>query len=328
MVRPDYYDLFKCIGGECKKNCCKGGWQIEIDDAALARFSQIGGAFGNKVRDAVDEENCFKHIDGHCPLLSPDGWCEMVKNGHELCTICDEYPRFTEFWDGYAERGISLSCEAAADIILDNKNKVTLINEPDGICNHPLFTMLVMARDDIFSILQDRSNDIFKRIRLALDYGEKLQKQINNDDYSPFSYTPCDTSAEHTNLNDIVIVLKEDLEILTDEWRAKLDILAEYESRSPSHTLDDIIGEQLAVYFVYRYFLKGAFDCDPLSKLKLMAVSVMIIAALENACGNIKECAALYSIEIEHDEDNIDYIYDEFLFNSALDFESIMSKIH
>lgn len=327
MVRPDYYDSFKCIGGKCKRNCCKGGWQIEIDDYALKRFSQIDGEFGEKVRNSIDEENCFKHINGSCPLLSSDGWCEMVKNGHELCTICDEYPRFTEFWEDYSERGISVSCEAAADIILDNRNKVKLINDIDGECTHPIFTMLIKARNDIFNILQNRDYDIFKRIRLALDYGLKLQEQINNDDYSEFSYEPHNTDCAHTNLNDIVIVLKEDLEILTDEWREKLEALEKHERTSPLHTLDDTVGEQLAVYFVFRYFMKGAFDCDPLSKLKLMAISVMIIAALENVFGNIKECASLYSIEIEHDEENLDYIYDEFLFNSAFDYESIMSKI-
>ena len=225
MVRPDYYESFKCIGGECKRNCCKGGWQIEIDDDALNRFSKIGGEFGEKVRNAIDEENCFKHINGSCPLLSEDGWCEMVKNGHELCTICDEYPRFTEFWEDYAERGISVSCEAAADIILDNRKKVKLINDAEGECTHPIFAMLIKARNDIFDILQNRDYDIFKRIRLALDYGLKLQDRINNDDYSEFSYEPHDTVCTHTSLNDIVIVLKEDLEILTDEWRDKLEVL-------------------------------------------------------------------------------------------------------
>ncbi len=327
MITPDYYDAFSCIGGSCKKNCCKGGWQIEIDDDALKRFSEIEGEFGEKVRGAIDDENCFRHVNGQCPLLSDDGWCEMALRGHKLCTICDEYPRFTEFWENYSERGISLSCEAAAQIILSNKKKVSLTGTSDGECTHPLFLMLIDAREKIFSILQNRELDIFTRIRLVLDYGQKLQDKINNDDYSKFTYEPRDTKTAHTDLNDIIIVLREDLEILTDEWREKLDILKRHEENAPRHTLDDMTGEQLAVYFVFRYFLKGAFDCDPLSKLKFMALSVMIIAALSNVFGNIEECASLYSTEIEHDEDNVDYIYDEFLFNSAFSLESLISKI-
>ena len=319
MVTPDYYDKFKCIGGECKHNCCEGAWEIEVDDEALDRFGKIGGEFGARVMASVDDNGVFIRQNGRCPLLSADGWCEMVQNGHELCIICDEYPRFTEYYDDYAERGISLSCEAAAEIILGNTEKVTLCGE-SGKCDDEFFKFLYMARAQILKILQDRSRDIYSRIRCALDYGVRLQDRINDNDFSDFSYIPKDETDSIGDTSVIFEVLAE-LQTLSDDWGKKLQ-----KAQMPK-AIDRIQTEQLCVYFVYRYFLKAFYDCDALSKLKLMAISVIAVLSLSDVCGGILESARLYSVEVEHNEDNIDAIYDEFLFNDDLSTEKIIGMI-
>ena len=78
------------------------------------------------------------------------------------------------------------------------------------------------------------------------------------------------------------------------------------------------------MYFVYRYFLKAVFDCDALSKLKLMAISVIAIASLK---GDIYENSRRYSVEVEHNEDNVEMIYDEILFNEDFSTENIINMI-
>ncbi len=326
MICPDYYSRFRCTADKCVHNCCRGGWEIGIDDEAMKRFSKLTGEFGEKVRASVGADNTFIRRSGQCPLLSPDGKCEMVLNGAELCVICDEYPRFTEYFDGYAERGISLSCEAAADIILNNKEKVTLTGEPEGSCTEPVFLLLKKARDDIFAILQERGTDIFKRLRLALDYGRYLQSRINKNDYGLFEYAPKDTFTSHRTLCGVTPIFKE-LSMLDSSRSGMLARLESDERGRSGHSLDPIAGEQLAVYFVYRYFLKAAFDFDALAKLKFSFLSVMMIAALENSFGDICECARVYSIEIEHCEENIDMIYDEFLFNDEFSYDNIIDMI-
>lgn len=325
MVTPDYYDRFECIGGKCLHNCCKGGWEIEVDDAALERFDKIEGEFGERVRSSINDENVFIHRDGRCPLLSSDGWCEMALNGHTLCVVCDEYPRFTELWENYYERGISLSCEAADEIILSNTDKVKLTGE-SGKCSHPLFKLMYQARGRIFEILQNREKDIFLRMRLALDYACELQDRINENNYAPFEYEPQDCFKEHESL-EYFIEFISGLENLYPQWKDMLAGAAEHEKKKPRHRIDPIKGEQLSVYFVYRYFLKGAFDCEALDKMKLAVLSTMTIIALENALGDLSECARMYSIEIEHDEDNVDAIYDEFLFSDELSFDSMVNMI-
>ena len=325
MIVPDYYSRFKCIGGECRHNCCRGGWDVEVDDEALERFSTIQGEFGDKVREAIDDENVFRHVDGHCPLLSDDGWCEMVQSGHELCIICDEYPRFTEFWEDYAERGISVSCEAAADIILSNREKVTLTGET-AVCDEPIFTFTYDARKKVFEILQDRDRDILTRLRLAMDYTEKAQERINENDYNRLSYEPEDHKAGHRSAAAYIDLLRR-LEVLNDGWTDILDKTYEREISGARHSYDELVTEQLAVYFVYRYFLKGAFDCDVLSKMKLAVLSVIAITAIADVTGDYPDTARLYSVEVEHDEDNIDMIYDELLFDEELSYDKIMEML-
>lgn len=326
MVTPDYYNKFVCIGGECKHNCCTGGWEIEVDEESMARFSNIGGEFGKKVLNSIDDENVFIRKNGKCPLLSDNGLCEMVCHGEDLCVICDEYPRFTEYFDDYSERGISLSCEAAADIILSNQDKVKLVGD-SGKCDEELFPLLYNAREQIFDILQNRQLDIFKRMRLVLDYGVALQERINNNEYGVFSYSPndCwDTKCDLVNLLEFL----DTLDILDEKWHSVLKQGIESEKVSDGHSADSVVAEQLAVYFVYRYFLKALFDCDALSKLMFMAVGVMSIIALANICGGIHESARLFSIEIEHNEENIEAIYDEFLFNNAFSVKNIINGIN
>ena len=320
MIKPDYYPQFRCIGRECKNNCCCGEWDIEVDDEAMGRFNAISGEFGKRVRKAVDSNNVFIRKNGRCPLLSDDGLCEMVLNGEELCTVCDEYPRFTTYYGDYVERGISVSCEAATKIILDNKEKVKFTGDT-GECTDDIFSLLISARTKIFEILQDRTTDIAKRIRLALDYGVALQNRINNNNnYEEFAYTPKD--ANHNNVStDELFKTLEMLDTLSDDW---CDILSKYDS---FNVTDEIKTEQLAVYFVYRYFLRAVYDCDAISKLKLMAISVITIVCLTNVCGDIYESARRYSIEVEHNEENIDMLYDEFLFNDDLDLNHILGML-
>lgn len=319
MITPDYYNKFKCIAGDCKHSCCIGAWDIEVDEDTLNRYLTLDGEMGERVKNAINEENVFIRQNGRCPMFSDDGLCDLVKCGAGLCVTCDEYPRFTRDYDDYIEKGIALSCEAATEIILNNKNKVELVGET-GECEDELFPILYNARKEIFEILQNREWDILKRIRLALIYGIELRERINNNDFDVFSYAPDDIDGEREDITPFVEFIKT-LPVTDETFHTMLD-----NAKHPD-SVDDIKGEQLAVYFTHRYFLQSIFDCDPLAKLKLMALSVMTILSMGEGCGDILEAARMYSVEIEHNEDGIDEIYDEFLFNDYLEIEKIINMM-
>ena len=122
---PGYYKNFHCISSECKDNCCVGGWQIDIDEETAEYYSTVNGDFGKKLRDNIDYDNlCFKLKDGKCPFLDNNNLCGIYKElGEEhIGIVCDQFPRFTEYFGNVKERGIGLACEEAAKIILTDRS--------------------------------------------------------------------------------------------------------------------------------------------------------------------------------------------------------------
>ena len=37
---PDYYKSFRCTADKCRKNCCAGGWDIEVDADTLELYKK------------------------------------------------------------------------------------------------------------------------------------------------------------------------------------------------------------------------------------------------------------------------------------------------
>lgn len=122
---PDYYKDFNCIADKCKHTCCKG-WEIEIDDDSMSRYSQYPYIM-EKIE--YDDDNHFKLMDGEvCPFLLEKGLCDLIiKYGEEiLCQTCRDHPRFRNFWSTRIEMGLGLVCEEAARLILDRKDPMKL----------------------------------------------------------------------------------------------------------------------------------------------------------------------------------------------------------
>lgn len=46
-VCPDYYERFHCIADRCRHNCCIG-WEIDVDEDALAAYRTVGGEMGER----------------------------------------------------------------------------------------------------------------------------------------------------------------------------------------------------------------------------------------------------------------------------------------
>ena len=133
MVRPDYYDSFRCIAAECRHNCCIG-WEIDIDDETLEKYKAIGGDLGAELRKNISLEPCAHFIlqsGERCPFLNGQNLCHLILQGGEnmLCQICRDHPRFYNQPYGVPEAGVGLSCEAAARQILMSPRPVSLLSD-------------------------------------------------------------------------------------------------------------------------------------------------------------------------------------------------------
>ena len=118
---PDYYKQFTCTAGQCPATCC-AGWQIQIDPASLKKYRKAKGPLKKRLRNEVDwDEKCFRRYGGRCAFLNDDNLCDLYLEGggsKAFCRTCRTYPRHIEEFEGLREISLSLSCPAAAEIIL------------------------------------------------------------------------------------------------------------------------------------------------------------------------------------------------------------------
>ena len=118
LTVPDYYDRFRCIASRCTDNCCIG-WEIGIDPAALADYQSQPGAFGDRLRAAIqpgDPPYFALTGAGRCPFLNGENLCDIYcqLGENHLCAICDQHPRFHNWFGEEKESGLGLCCEEAA----------------------------------------------------------------------------------------------------------------------------------------------------------------------------------------------------------------------
>ena len=123
IVMPDACRDFACLAGACRHNCCLG-WEIDVDEAALARYQAVPGALGQRLRDAVDDTGESAHFrltpEERCPFLNAGNLCDLlIELGEDsLCQICADHPRFRHELSDRTEVGLGLCCEAAARLLL------------------------------------------------------------------------------------------------------------------------------------------------------------------------------------------------------------------
>lgn len=354
--KPDYYDRFQCIAGECSDSCCIG-WEIDVDEERQAKYRAVTGELGERLRTCVDWEEGHFILQGkeeRCPFLNHENLCDLIIGlGEEsLCEICREHPRYYEWYDGLTEAGVGLCCEAAARLILECEDKAGFmeVEEADDLQNAEeenedaeLVSVLMKARETAFSVLQDRKYSIWTRLSLFLAYAEELQDALdfgNLDEIEESAEYYRSAAFEVNESNDqgkisayeTIVSYCKKLEPIDELWPARLNDLRDH-LKDASGFLEaekkmfDVNHERnyeyehLAVYFVYRYFMKCRTDGDVYSKGCLAVFCILLIRILdiakyiktgclckEDRVQNAKNC----SKEIEYSEENLALLAEMF----------------
>ncbi len=294
LIAPDYYLQFKCIARACKHSCCIG-WEIDIDKETCEYYGSIDGDFGKKLADNISdgEMPCFKLSENErCPFLNSENLCDIIINLGEdaLCQICSDHPRFRNFYETRTEIGLGLCCEAAAKLILDKKDKTSLViiddDNEDTVSESDM--QILNFRDSVIDALQNRNLDIFERI-----YDVLSQLDIIVPSIALYPWADIYSGLEH----------------LDNTWSEKLKLLktgANFE-----HSISDTSIEQLIVYFIYRHLTDGYDDGRVKERIAFAVLSVRIICALCAVCNEpVYEIARMYSSEIEYSEENMEKLLD------------------
>lgn len=359
--KPHYYQDFVCTADKCPDTCC-AGWQIVIDENSLEKYSNVSGDFGIRLLNSIDwREGIFEQYEKRCSFLNAENLCDIYKElgADALCDTCRLYPRHIEEFENLREFSLSLSCPVAAKMILECQEPVRFLEEEDEKeeCEEDfedfdflLFDCLLEVREKLFSIVQNRTIPIEKRmycvlktaknLQTALDEGELFERDFMAEIELCLQEKAEDFSG---NLYKIVQALRKDLlrlEVLREEWKTNLKAADNLFQKGETWYLEkrdrykaeirntigqeqwDIYKEQLLMFFLYTYFCGAVYDDMIYSKGVLSVISVFWIeeitfwswAADEGQIEekNLLETAYRYAREIEHSDENLNLLEEIF----------------
>lgn len=330
---PSYYNAFRCTADKCSDNCCIG-WEIDIDPDTAAYYNSVEGDFGKRLKENISAENSFILKGERCPFLNENNLCDIIINCGEsrLCQICSDHPRYFEWYGSLKEGGIGLSCEEGARLILTSDNLTfteSEICEYEDEIDEEFLSFLLSARENLFDIL---SSDLPLKDKLVciLDSAEKLQFRIDNPHLGDQLFVCDSTPSDSQSFRDI-LSLFSDFEPIDESWTQEYYSLMQNESFPLFFTeTEEKYAVNLLRYFIWRYFLKGVFDEEVLSKLKFAAVSILVIKAMtkenDSLCAWIEK-SKLYSKQMEYSEENRELFFDYTYEKQCLSTGSIKALI-
>ena len=226
VLKPFYYDDFKCIAGDCIDNCCHAEWEISIDKKTYKKYRKLKGQWGNKINNNIGRIRSnisdlrygkIKLKDKGCSLLDEKGLCTIHANLGEgyLCNTCKVYPReITKLGEIY-ERNLFMSCpEVARYFVRHKENFYFNMSEEelsdldkdyiiDKSYDEKLYNLLWDSRNLAMEIIQFKEIEIWKRIIFLKILTDKVQKLIDEENYENYEKVLKSFRNEIPNINVI-----------------------------------------------------------------------------------------------------------------------------
>lgn len=296
IVKPTFYKDFKCIAGDCPDSCCQG-WEVDADAESLEYYNTLDPSL--EIKQRIDRVLSKDEFDNNiftlapkkrCPFLNDENLCDMhiAIGGEHTPYTCRTFPRFIYDFGGTREIGVSFSCPVASDMMyaldsFDFEQEITV--EPPSLndIDATLYYTLYKAREKAYSIVKDRSVPINERLKGLLSFTLELQAKIND-------YT--DGSSDDVSFIDVF----NNPELINPQWIQRVN------NADIKPVSNSVANENIAMYFLYKYFLQAVYDEDVLSKAKMAVVGVLVNTYFGEDSWGIH----LWSKETEHSQYNMD----------------------
>ncbi|MBQ3087041.1 MAG: flagellin lysine-N-methylase [Clostridia bacterium] len=330
FVTPSYYKKFRCIADRCSDNCCIG-WEIDIDPDTAAYYRAVGGAFGERLQRNISSDSVFILQNERCPFLNDKNLCDiMITCGEEhLCQICRDHPRFFEWYADRKEGGVGLSCEEAARLILTTDTEtydVTEVDEEPEETDAELFSFLCNHRERLLNILQADGLSVADKFCEILLCAQAVQESLDGG--------PIASVADADRFDDLsaLIQLFADFEPIDATWTMQYNAVRSRQqcTFAPCTKEEEAYLVNLCRYFLWRYFLKGVFDGEVLSKVKFAVVSALFIRIMCDGKTDLHtwvNSSKLYSKQMEYSDENRDLFYDYTYEKDVLTVQGIKQLI-
>ena len=291
----DIFDSFHCTMGGCSDNCCRIGWDIEIDDDTYDYYRSLDSELGRRLVESIYEEEGCRYMSQPrgCPFMNEEGLCSVqLECGEEhISDICREHPRFYEWFGEVKEAGVGLSCEEAAGLLMKHEKPILFYDiktqeEADDLeFDRELFTPFRRLRDRLIEILQDRGLSVRERLGIVLFSSDDIQQAVFEGDADRIRQISGMLAIDGFRVEMINHLSAEKYEDkLTGtaricELMGKMDYIGEGLKKVFELSKEDIENilrcersfereyhefshelENLGVYYIYRYLLKAMRD--------------------------------------------------------------------
>lgn len=300
-----YVQSFSCLAGGCPDTCCRD-WEIDLDQAAQARYQRIPGALGEELRAAMAEGgDCFRLKGAYCPFLNEEGLCRIqLSCGEEALTVnCASFPRFREIYGGTEELSLSPACPEAARLLLEAP-ALELTTEQDSRppelndLNPARVMGLRRIRKQAIGVLSAADEPLQRKLGRLLVLGNAAQKltDAHRDEGLLTVEIP---EALHLAVDDNGIIQNyENLEILRPDWPELLE-------RERLQAGDARCSGRYAAYHLFRWLMKAAEDGDILSRFRSAVWGALCLEHLTATGMDPVTALYRYCREVEHNEDNL-----------------------
>lgn len=312
IVKPKYFNSFKCIAGRCPDTCC-AGWDVEIDDASAEKYKSETSClkqYFDKHLTTDEDGYIFSLVDGRCPMLDENNLCRIqLEHGETaLCDTCRLFPRYFDDYGEIRETGLGLGCPEAARILLSPETDAQLdrtVESPDRIYN-----LLTEKREEFFTILDNKNFDLKMKLSAVLFSAAEFQSDIDKVDM-----LGGDSSVEFSECINVL----EKMEYISDKRKERLISLSE--EKAIYHNSEKFAGDivRLFKYYLMRYMMTACFDLDLLTKVKYGIFACIITERLYDSVPELSFDERVrilygYSKEVEYSQINLD-ILDDAMYN-------------
>lgn len=327
LRKPAYFDTFRCIAGACPDSCCKD-WAVQVDESSAAYYRSLPGELGDRLRDVLQEEDgdtVLTITEGRCPMWRTDGLCRIQAELGEgaLCNTCRDFPRLTHDYGDFVEQDLELSCPEAARMLLNAPFAPALTLETaeqvEPEYDEDAMAILLSSRQQALELLSRKNLPMGQRLGAFLLYACQVQSVLDGGEVEEFDLNSTLETLEilpkPVGFPDIFPFF-QGLEILTPEWKARLD--------SPNPCPWDSHTPALARYLVNRYWLQAVSDYDLYSRAKLVCILCLLVRELG---GDIFRTAQLMSKEIENDAENLEAILDAAYTDPTFNDAALLARL-
>ena len=332
----DIFRDFFCKGSDCKDNCCKIGWDIEIDDKTYNFYKNLDSELGRKlISEIYEEEGChYMGQKGGCPFMNEKGLCsvQLTYGEDKISDICREHPRFYQWFGDYKEAGVGISCEKTCEMLINHPNHLEFVTfetdeETDSLdYDEDVLEIVLNIRKYLFEIIQSDKFTLSQKLEFLKKSAEILQEGIDSGDLEEFSESSkqvLETNPE--NYAEVSQKTKDEfcrnvldslngLEYMHNDFPEIVKKASENSDLISVQITDfPYIWEHLTVYFVFRYFINAVRDFEFVDKINFTLKSItaiyLVLAEIGYEKGSLEKDDFIFAIkeyskEIEYSDND------------------------